>query len=54
MIHLQIYKHYNWIKTKIYWKLFTKVLKNQAGLGLDKQNDSIRREAQAENRVSTK
>ncbi len=30
MIDLQIYKHYNLIKTKLSWKLFTKVIRDQA------------------------
>ncbi len=30
MIDLQIYKHYNWIKTKLNCKLFTKVFRDQA------------------------
>jgi hypothetical protein len=41
----QIYKHYNSIKTKLNWKLFTKVIKrpSKGRLGLDTQSALIRR-----------
>ncbi len=49
MINLQIYKHYNKIKTKINWKLFTKVIKrpSEESLGLDRQSALIKREVRA-------
>jgi hypothetical protein len=39
MIHLQIYKHYNKIKTKLHWKAFTKVIKmpREGSFDLDRQ-----------------
>jgi hypothetical protein len=49
MIHLQIYKHYNEIKTKLNWKVFTKVIKmpNEGSFGLDRQSVLIRREVRS-------
>ncbi len=49
MIYLQIYKHYNEIKTKLIWKVFTRVIKmpSEGSLGLDRQSALIRREVQA-------
>jgi hypothetical protein len=49
MIDLQIYKHYNYIKTKLSEKLFTKVIKRprRGSLGLDRESVLIKREAQA-------
>jgi hypothetical protein len=49
MIDLQLYKHCNQIKTKLDWKLFTKVIRrpSEGSLGLDRQSALIRREALA-------
>jgi len=45
---LLIYKHYNQIKTKLNWKLFTKVIKrpSKGSLGLDRQGALFKREVQ--------
>ena len=47
MIHLQIYQDYNSIKTKLNWKLFTKVIKRprEERLGSDRQSALIKTEA---------
>jgi hypothetical protein len=48
MIDLQIYKHYNYIKTNINWELFAKVITrpSKGSLGLDRLSVLIKREAQ--------
>jgi hypothetical protein len=49
MIDLQICKHYNYIKTKLNWKLFTKVIKrpSEGSWGLNRLSVLIKRAAQA-------
>ncbi len=49
MIDLQIYKHYNYIKTKLNLKLFSKEIRrpSKGSLGLDRQSALIKREVRA-------